>query len=109
MGVRRLRRRGWLMKRNPVRAGLGGAVVALGSEVSAAGVGGVVVNEVTVVVAGETAVDSCRKEQQWQKYVLNILRVRLATRRIKKRPSGRLASANCSRRLNMKISLLYVE
>src|SRR5436189_5285505 len=93
-------------KRKPVRAGLEGGVVAVASEVIDAAA---VVNEVSVVVAAATVVDSCRKEQQWQKYVLNILRVRLATQRIKKPPSGRLASANCSRRLNMKISLLYVE
>src|SRR5437588_11851350 len=94
-----------LVRRKPVRAGLYRVVVAAVSEVSVV----VAVSEASVVVAAAAAVDSCRKEQQWQNYVLSILRVRLATRRIKKRPSGRLASANCSRRLNMKISLLYVE
>jgi hypothetical protein len=61
-----------------------------------------------VVVVEESAEDSRRKEKQWQNYVLNILKVRLATRRIRRRRFERLASASCSRRSNMKIILLCV-
>src|SRR2546423_3197669 len=105
MQLSRLQLPGQRVKRKPERAGLRRVVAAQASGEIAV----VVVSEVSAVVVAAGAVDNCRKEKQWRDYVLNILRVRLATRKIKKRPSGRLASASCSRRLNMKISLLCVE
>jgi hypothetical protein len=56
------------VKRKLVRAGPYRVVVVAVIEVTVV----VAVIEATVVVAMLTAVDSCRKEQQWQNYVLNI-------------------------------------
>src|SRR2546422_424972 len=112
MQLSRQQQRALLVKRKLVRAGLQGAVVAEASAgiVVVAESAETVVAEASagIVVVAESAEDSRRKEKQWQNYVLNILRVRLVIQRIKKQLFERLASASCSRRSNMKISLLQL-
>src|SRR5437660_3657143 len=80
--------------------------VVVTSEAENAGVVENAVVAVALVVVDKRPAQ--RSKVKWQHYELNILRARLAIRRIKKRQSRHLGFVSFSRRLNIRTPLQYV-